>query len=207
MLGHANSAAGMAGAGFDAPDQESSAINGNGNDVYELHSPTGAYIDAFGLAGVSTYWYDNSYAQRSPHILMGGASYSAEEWTITSLSVDFPANGSPGTPGTHISDPWVSVMNHPHPQTPQLIQVYPNPFNAGTMISFQLFDSSQATLDIFDIQGKWVTTLVDAEVAQGSHQIQWSGRSATGNELPSGIYLVRLITPNLTQVQRLSILR
>ncbi|MCF7825702.1 MAG: hypothetical protein K9N29_03545 [Candidatus Marinimicrobia bacterium] len=51
-----------------------------------------------------------------------------------------------------------------------------------------------------------VTSLVDAEVAQGSHQIQWSGRSAYGNELPSGIYLVRLVTPNSTQVQRLSIL-
>ena len=203
----ANSAAGMAGAGFDAPDQVASDINGNGNDVYELHSPSGAYIDAFGLAGVSTPWYENSYAQRSPHILMGGASYSAEEWTISTLSVDLPANGSPGTPGTHISDPWVSVMEHPHPQTPKLIQVYPNPFNAGTMISFQLFDSSQATLDIFDIQGKWVTTLVDAEAARGSHQVQWSGRSANGNELPSGIYLVRLETPNLTQVHRLSILR
>ncbi len=203
----ANSNAGMAGAGYAAADQESSAINGNGNDVYQLHTSSGQYIDAFGLAGVSTTWYENSFAQRNPNILNGGASYSAEEWTITSLSVDSPANGSPGTPGSHISDPWVSVVDTYHPQTPELIRVYPNPFNAGTMITFQLFDSSHATLDVFDIRGKFITTLVNADYTQGSHQIQWQGTSASGTELPSGIYLVRLVTPTATQVQRLSILR
>ncbi|MBC8374583.1 MAG: endonuclease [FCB group bacterium] len=203
----ANSAAGMAGAGYNAADQISSAINGNGNDVYQLHSSSGQYIDAFGLAGVSTIWYENSFAQRHPNILNGGASYSVEEWTITGLSVDSPANGSPGTPGSHISDPWVSVVDHFHPQTPELIKVYPNPFNAGTMITFHMFDSSHATLDVFDIQGKFITTLANADYARGSHQIQWQGTSVTGTELPSGIYLVRLVTPTATQVQRLSILR
>jgi len=203
----ANSDAGMAAAGFEAADQVSSAINGNGNDVYQLHSSRGEYIDAFGLSGVSSYWYANSYAQRIPSILSGGASYSSGEWTISSLSTDSPANGSPGTPGSHISDPWVSVMDHFHPQTPELIQVYPNPFNAGTMITFHMFDSSHATVNIFDIQGKLVATLVNADFALGSHQIHWGGTSASGAELPSGIYLIQLVTPTTTEVQRLSILR
>jgi len=203
----ANSAAGMAAAGYAAPDQESSAINGNGNDVYQLHSSGGAYIDAFGLAGVSSIWYENSFAQRIPSILNGGPSYAVEEWTFTGLSVNSPENGSPGTPGSHISDPWVSVVDHFHPQTPELIQVYPNPFNAGTMITIHMFDSSHAKVDVFDIQGKFVTTLVDTHCAVGGHRIQWKGTSANGTELPSGIYLVRLATPSTTQVQRLSILR
>ncbi|MBL7026547.1 MAG: endonuclease [Candidatus Marinimicrobia bacterium] len=203
----ANSAAGMAGAGYAAANQVSSAINGNGNDVYQLHSASGQYIDAFGLAGVSSTWYENSFAQRLPNILNSGASYSAEEWTITGLGTDSPANGSPGTPGSHISDPWVSVVDHFHPQTPKLIQIYPNPFNAGTMITFHMFDSSHATIDVFDIRGKYITTLVNADYALGSHQIQWEGTSVNGTELPSGIYLVRLVTPSTTQVQRLSILR
>ncbi len=203
----ANSAAGMAGAGYEAADQVSTAINGNGNDVYQLHSSTGQYIDAFGLAGVSTAWYENSFAERHATILNGGASYSVEEWIITSLSVDSPANGIPGTPGSHVSDPWVSVMEHPHPNTPQIIQIYPNPFNAGTMITIHLFDSSHATLDVFDIQGKYVTRLIDGDYSLGAHQIHWKGTSANGKELPSGIYLVRLSTPISTQVQRLSLLR
>ena len=203
----ANSAAGMAGAGYEPADQVSSAINGNGNDVYELHSSSGQYIDAFGLAGVSTSWYMDSFAQRLPNILNGGASYSVEEWTITGLGTDSPVNGSPGTPGSHISDPWVSVVEHFHPQTPELIQVYPNPFNAGTMITFHLFDSSFATMEVFDIRGNLITTLVNAEFALGSHQIQWKGTRANGAELPSGVYLIRLVTSSTTQVQRLSILR
>ncbi|MBT5270036.1 MAG: T9SS type A sorting domain-containing protein, partial [Candidatus Marinimicrobia bacterium] len=203
----ANSAAGMAGAGYEPADQVSSAINGNGNDVYQLHSSSGQYIDAFGLAGVSTSWYMDSFAQRLPNILNGGASYSVEEWTITGLGTDSPVNGSPGTPGSHISDPWVSVVEHFHPQTPELIQVYPNPFNAGAMITFHLFDSSHATLEVFDIRGNLITTLVNSEYALGSHDIQWKGTSADGTELPSGVYMVRLVTPTTTQVQRLSILR
>ena len=197
----------MSAAGFAAPDQESSAINGNGNDVYQLHSSGGAYIDAFGLAGVSSIWYENSFAQRIPSILNGGPSYAVEEWTFTGLSVNSPENGSPGTPGSHISDPWVSVVDHFHPQTPELIQVYPNPFNAGTVISFHLLDSSHATVDVFDIQGKFVASLVNAEYAVGSHQIHWKGINASGGELPSGIYLVRLVTSSSNQVHRLSILR
>ncbi len=203
----ANSAAGMAGAGYDAPNQASSAINGNGNDVYQLHSSSGAYIDAFGLPGVSTAWYQDSFAQRSPGVLHGGPSYSVDEWIITSLSTDSPANGSPGTPGTHISDPWVAVVVDNKPNSSRLMQIYPNPFNAGTMISFHMFDSSHATLDVFDIQGKFMTTLVDADYALGTHQIHWKGTSANDTELPSGIYLVRLVTPSITQVQTLSILR
>jgi hypothetical protein len=41
----------------------------------------------------------------------------------------------------------------------------------------------------------------------GVHQIHWKGTNARGAELPSGIYLIRLITPSTTQVQRISILR
>jgi hypothetical protein len=203
----ANSAAGMSGAGYSPANQVSSAINGNGNDVYQLHTSSGHYIDAFGLAGVSTTWYENSFAQRLPSILNGGASYSVDEWTITNLGTDSPANGSPGNPGSHTSDPWVSVVEHPHPITPELIKVYPNPFNAGTMITFHMFDSSQATLEVFDIQGKFIMTLVNADFAQGSHEIQWAGTNGNGIELPTGIYLVRLVTPTMTEVQRLSILR
>jgi endonuclease I len=203
----ANSAAGMASAGYDAADQVSSAINGNGNDVFQLHTGGGDYVDAFGLAGVSTSWYQDSFAERLPSILSGGPSYSASEWTITALGSDSPANGAPGTPGTHISDPWVSVIEPVQPQSLQLIQIYPNPFNSGTMISFQLSRSDHISIDIFDIRGKLVNNLINAEYGSGSYQVQWDGLNSNGPELPSGIYLVRLVTSTTTQVQRLSILR
>jgi flagellar hook assembly protein FlgD len=75
------------------------------------------------------------------------------------------------------------------------------------MIIIHMFDSSHAKVDVFDIRGKFETSLVNAEYAIGSHQIHWNGTSASGAELPSGIYLVQLVTPSTTQVQRISILR
>lgn len=202
-----NSDAGMAAAGYEAADQVTSAINGNGNDVYELHNTAGAYIDAFGLAGVSTPWYEDSFAERLPAILSGGASYSSDEWTFTPLGANSPSDGSPGTPGTHSSDPWVSVIQPIHPLTPDLIKAYPNPFNAGVLISIHMPVSEPARLEIFDIRGNFVTSLADAELRRGRHDFHWSGLSASGKELPSGIYIVRLVTRSTTQAQRLSILR
>jgi len=198
----ANSAAGMAAAGYDPADQLSSDINGNGNDVYQLRTATGIYVDAFGLVGESSPWYENSVAERLPHILSGGPSYSAQEWTITTLSVDSPANGTPGTPGIHFSDPWVGVQGSEKPETHRLLSIFPNPFNASTTIRFQMLDSSQARLELFSIQGHLVATLADEPFSTGIQEVQFDGQ-----DLPSGIYLLRLSTQERVQVQRLTLLK
>ncbi len=75
-----------------------------------------------------------------------------------------------------------------------LNQNYPNPFNPETNISFDLPTRSTATLDIFDIMGRKVITLVDGELEAGSYTVTWNGRDQSGNKASSGIYFYRLAT-------------
>ncbi len=75
-----------------------------------------------------------------------------------------------------------------------LNQNYPNPFNPETNISFDLPTGSLATLDIFDIMGRKVVTLVDKELEAGSYTVTWDGRDQSGEKASSGIYFYRLAT-------------
>ena len=69
----------------------------------------------------------------------------------------------------------------------ELSAAYPNPFNSRTAISYQLADISRVKLGIFDLLGREVAALVEAEQDAGSHQVWLDGRSMT-----SGVYVVRL---------------
>ncbi len=70
-----------------------------------------------------------------------------------------------------------------------LHQAYPNPFNPSTTISFDIpaQTHSNASLRIYDITGRLVATLVDEQLAPGTHTLQWQPVN-----LSSGLYIVQL---------------
>ncbi len=67
--------------------------------------------------------------------------------------------------------------------------VYPNPFNPVTQIQFDVLRRSNVTIQVFDITGRLVETLINGEQPAGTHQITWNA-----NRYASGIYLVRMST-------------
>ena len=70
---------------------------------------------------------------------------------------------------------------------------YPNPFNPATTIGFQLpVDAERVTLDIFDILGQRVRTLVDAPRQAGFHRMAWDSRDDAGHQIAAGVYFYRL---------------
>ena len=73
-----------------------------------------------------------------------------------------------------------------------LVQNYPNPFNPVTTIEYSLPKRSRVTIDIFNIQGQKVKTLIDRNQSAGSYSITWDGVDAFGNPAATGIYLYRL---------------
>jgi len=68
----------------------------------------------------------------------------------------------------------------------------PNPFNAGTTLRFTLPHETAIVLEIYDLNGRLVTTLVDETLAAGEHTVKWNGRDKRGRPLASGVYLSRL---------------
>ncbi|MEJ2721783.1 MAG: aryl-sulfate sulfotransferase, partial [bacterium] len=69
-----------------------------------------------------------------------------------------------------------------------LQQNYPNPFNPQTTIAFEITTPGRVKLEIFDVNGRFVVTLVDDELDAGTHVSTWRGRDRLGRPVSSGVY-------------------
>ncbi len=74
----------------------------------------------------------------------------------------------------------------------QLGQNYPNPFNPSTIIPYQLPAPARVRLDVFNILGQRLATLVDEERPAGFHTATWAGTDGSGRAVSAGVYLYRL---------------
>jgi flagellar hook assembly protein FlgD len=104
----------------------------------------------------------------------------------------------------------VSVTTPKIPKQLVLEQNYPNPVSgasSGTRIAFQLPASSRVRLDIYDIAGRRVRALVDANMGAGARSAFWDGRDDAGRRVASGVYLYRLEATGKVLAKRLVIVR
>ena len=90
----------------------------------------------------------------------------------------------------------------PVPRMFSLSQNYPNPFNAATVIRYALPEPCHVKIEIFDILGRRVETLVDENQQAGYHQVIWNAR-----DLSSGIYLYRIQAGHYLQTNKMILLR
>jgi hypothetical protein len=93
------------------------------------------------------------------------------------------------------------------PSEYRLAQNYPNPFNPSTVISFTLPTQSRVTLDVFNVLGRRVATLVDDDLSVGEHYVTWSGEDSDGKRVASGVYFYRLSTDAFTQTRKMMLLK
>ncbi len=83
----------------------------------------------------------------------------------------------------------------------------PNPFNAETLIRFDLPSAETVSLDVFNALGQKVRTLVQGRIAAGSHQMRWDSRDERGQTMATGPYFYRLIAGNQVQTQRMMLVK
>ncbi len=69
---------------------------------------------------------------------------------------------------------------------------YPNPFNPETTIAFDLPESGNVRVDIYNMRGQKVKTILNKDLEAGEHQVQWNGKDNHGNVVSSGIYFYRV---------------
>ena len=82
-------------------------------------------------------------------------------------------------------------------------QNYPNPFNPSTVIPYQLPTSAHVRLEVFNLLGQRLATLVDAEQAAGIHTAQWDATDAAGRAVGAGVYIYRLSSGGMTESRRM----
>jgi C1A family cysteine protease len=93
------------------------------------------------------------------------------------------------------------------PETFSLFQNYPNPFNARTRVEFVAAEKGRVSLEIFNILGQRVKTLVDGIRPAGTYQVVWDGTDDGGFPVASGIYFYRLRGGHRVQTRRMVLLR
>ena len=88
-----------------------------------------------------------------------------------------------------------------------LTQNYPNPFNPTTTISYNVTESQHVTLEIFNVNGQKVKTLVDEVVSVGDHSVIWDSTDENGQKVASGIYMYRLTAGDIVETKKMTLLK
>ncbi len=88
-----------------------------------------------------------------------------------------------------------------------LYQNYPNPFNPSTQIDFYLPQASDVRLEIFNILGQKVTTLVDSRLGHGYHHVVWNGQDSDNRAVATGIYFYRIETDGKVKTRKMLLLK
>jgi len=113
----------------------------------------------------------------------------------TSIDIDFsdvPLN---------IDDQIVKVPDR------MLKQNYPNPFNPSTTINFSIPSATHVRLNIYNLKGQLVRTLIDEERSEGEHNTVWNGEDENGRSVGSGVYFYRLDAGNESEVRKMLLVK
>ena len=99
-------------------------------------------------------------------------------WTYPCTALDAPEEGE-----AHLSGP----VNH-------LYQSRPNPFNTRATIRFNLATQGRVDLDVFDVEGRLVKTLVNGDCDGGENSVVWDGTDNQGNRVGGGVFWMQMTT-------------
>jgi len=88
------------------------------------------------------------------------------------------------------------------PESYSLAPAYPNPFNPTTSINFTLPQSSEVKLELYNVNGQLVNTLIDTSLDAGYYSVAWDGSNHS-----SGIYFVSIVSGEFIDTQKLMLVK
>ena len=86
-------------------------------------------------------------------------------------------------------------------------QNYPNPFNPVTIVEFDIPRRSAVRLDVYNVLGQHIRTLVDEVLAAQRYSVEWDGTSDAGVKVATGIYFYRMVTPEYQQTRKMVLIK
>ena len=93
------------------------------------------------------------------------------------------------------------------PNITSLITNYPNPFNPDTNIVFDLAKNALVKLEIYNIRGQLIRTLLNDEISAGRYNVQWDGKDDSGRYVATGIYFYQMRTDGYNAIKRMVLMK
>jgi hypothetical protein len=123
--------------------------------------------------------------------------------------VSLQINNSQVTGFFIVSDPadYVAPTSNLTPSAFTLEQNYPNPFNAATNIKFGLPLQENTKLEVIDVMGRVIATLVNGQEPSGYYNVAWDGKDAAGNYVGAGVYFYRLSAGNHVEMKQMTLMK
>ncbi len=192
-------------------DQGSSVIGGYVYRGPRLIRLQGTYV--YGDFGSRNIWglryadgqvVEHAQIARSPsNISSFGEDEAGEVYVVNVISNDiYVLDEQPGNEPTHVTEA-EDVL----PLVFELEQNFPNPFNTGTTIAFEVGGDVGVRLEVFDLLGRRISTLVDDSRPAGQHRAHWDGTNFEGELAASGTHLYRLRVGASTRTRKMVLLR
>ena len=101
----------------------------------------------------------------------------------------------------------VEALHIVQPKTFNLSANWPNPFNPETSLRYALPEAAQVKLEVYDMLGQKVRTLVNGLQNVGQYTVQWDARNDLGHSVASGLYFYRIEAGNFVQTRKMTLLR
>ena len=89
----------------------------------------------------------------------------------------------------------------------RLNQNYPNPFNPSTTINFTVPNMTEVKINVFDINGRLVNTLINSSLTSGQHSVVWNGEDSAGNKASAGIYMYTLTSDEVSITNKMILVK
>lgn len=128
-------------------------------------------------------------------------------WSVAANDEEYSVSASNGPFSLTIDKASLSAEESVIPTEFALYQNYPNPFNPVTTIVFDLPEMTDVQVEIFNVLGQKVRTLVNRPYQPGSYRLLWDGKSDAQAVVPSGMYIYRIQAGENTQERKLLLMK
>jgi hypothetical protein len=208
--------------------QNAAAVNlrGNRNPMQNI---VNEYVVTVGNAGTGQIAANSvtAYLMRGeevlaetqlPYIASGNFGSATLQWTPdetglmylyakVDLAEDADSLNNDTFPFAVTVQPYVSNDDNLAPSVDLSLKAYPNPFSASVSIDYAIKNGSQVTVEVFDIKGRKVDTLVREYKNPGNYTIGWNGPENRSSKTADGIYLLKITTENEALTRKLILLK
>jgi hypothetical protein len=168
------------------PSEQTSTTMRTDPDSYNV------YLDGGLVANVTETSYQYEDLVHGEEYIAGvSAVYDGEESEIVEVEFEYT--------GVSADDPVVTKT--------QLHNNYPNPFNPETTISFSINTPGRVEIDIYNIRGEKVRTLVREDYPTGNHTVVWNGTDNQNRTVASGVYMYRMSTENYSTTKKMILMK